>query len=118
MATVGSAIGSTNERLQAIATGTAYVPTGSPCAAASVTDSGINIAANAMLDITCVMLTAIIIRTIVIASVEGLFPLNPSMSFMSHAAAPVCSNAAPRDSAPPKKTIKPQSTPLVRLSSL
>ena len=30
---------------------------------------------------------------------------------MSHAAAPVFSNAAPSESAPPKKMIKPQSTP-------
>ena len=96
MATVGSAIGNMNDRLQAIATGTAYVPTGCPCAAASVTDNGTNIAANAILDITCVMLTAIIISTMVMSSIDGSLPSMLNKSFMSHAAAPVCSNAAPK----------------------
>jgi hypothetical protein len=61
MATVGSAMGSKNDSEQAIATDSegSY---GLSCAAANVTDNGTNIAESAILDITCVILTATTIK--------------------------------------------------------
>ena len=63
-----------------------------------------------MLDITCVMLTAIIINTIMMTNVDGL-PIAVNMICISQLAAPVFSNAAPSESAPPKNIMRPQSTP-------
>ncbi|BDZ67641.1 hypothetical protein GCM10025860_10890 [Methanobacterium ferruginis] len=89
MATVGSAMGSKNDSEQAIATGTAYVPMGCPCAAANVTDNGTNIAESAILDITCVILTATTIKTTIIRTVDGSLPMKATISVISQLAAPV-----------------------------
>lgn len=60
-----------------------------------------------MLDITCVIMVAMTISSIIMSMVDGWAPSNPSMYFMIQLAAPVFSRAPPSDSAPPKNTMSP-----------
>ena len=52
-----------------------------------------------------------IINTIMMSNVDACGPKNPTMRLISQAAAPLLSNAAPSESAPPKNIMRPQSTP-------